>query len=78
MGWPMFVYKLIVAGSIEEKILEMQARKAALAAGLLSEDDGAGAKFSAEDIETLLAPIPDDDASARPKRRAVKQLNDTD
>ena len=37
----MFVYKLIAAGSIEEKILAMQERKAALAAGILSEDASA-------------------------------------
>ncbi|WP_277187023.1 DEAD/DEAH box helicase, partial [Caballeronia sp. BR00000012568055] len=52
---PVFVYKLIAAGSIEEKILEMQARKAALAAGILSEDAGEIAKFSEEDIDALFA-----------------------
>jgi superfamily II DNA or RNA helicase len=56
---PVFVYKLVAAGSIEEKILDMQARKAALAAGILSEDAQAVAKFSAEDIDALFAPIPD-------------------
>nr|WP_061122510.1 DEAD/DEAH box helicase [Caballeronia catudaia] len=57
---PVFVYKLVAAGSIEEKILDMQERKAALAAGILSEDAKAVAKFSAEDIDALFAPIPDD------------------
>ena len=33
-----FVYKLVVAGSIEEKILALQEKKAELAAGILSED----------------------------------------
>jgi SNF2 family DNA or RNA helicase len=56
---PVFVYKLVAAGSIEEKILEMQGRKAALAAGILSEDARAVEKFSAEDIEALFAPIAD-------------------
>jgi hypothetical protein len=37
---PVFVYKLIVGGSIEEKILALQERKAELAAGILSEDRG--------------------------------------
>jgi SNF2 family DNA or RNA helicase len=31
---PVFVYKLIVAGSVEEKILDLQARKKALADAL--------------------------------------------
>nr|WP_309243189.1 MULTISPECIES: DEAD/DEAH box helicase [unclassified Caballeronia] len=56
---PVFVYKLVAAGSIEEKILDMQERKAALAAGILSEDAQAVSKFSAEDIDALFAPIPD-------------------
>ncbi|WP_442857248.1 DEAD/DEAH box helicase [Burkholderia sp. PAMC 28687] len=55
---PVFVYKLIVAGSIEERIVAMQDRKAALADSILREDAVAGAKFSAEDIEALLAPMP--------------------
>ncbi|KXU89406.1 helicase [Caballeronia megalochromosomata] len=56
---PVFVYKLVVTGSIEEKILAMQERKAALAAGILSEDTRAVEKFSAEDIDALFAPLPD-------------------
>ena len=35
------------------------ASKAALAAGILSEDARAVEKFSAEDLDALLAPIPD-------------------
>jgi SNF2 family DNA or RNA helicase len=52
-----FVYKLIVAGSIEEKILGLQDKKAALAEGILSEKGDALAKFSADDISALLAPL---------------------
>jgi len=55
---PVFVYKLIVAGSIEEKILALQERKAALAAQILSEDQGVDAKFGREDIAALFAPLP--------------------
>ncbi|SAK72004.1 SNF2-related protein [Caballeronia calidae] len=55
---PVFVYKLIATGSIEEKILEMQERKAALAAGILSADARAVEKFSAEDLDALFAPLP--------------------
>ncbi len=54
---PVFVYKLIVAGSIEERILELQARKAALAEGVLGEDAGDALKFSADDLAGLLAPL---------------------
>jgi len=53
-----FVYKLVVAGSIEEKILAMQEQKAALAAGILSDDKGGGVKFSEADLTALLAPLP--------------------
>jgi len=56
---PVFVYKLIVAGSIEEKILALQERKAELAAHILSEDRGVDAKFGRDDIAALFAPLPD-------------------
>ena len=52
-----FVYKLVVEGSIEERILELQSRKAALAEGVLGSDDGAAQKFSVEDLQGLLAPL---------------------
>ncbi len=54
---PVFVFKLICAGSIEERILALQERKAALAAGILSEDADALAKFGEADIAALLAPL---------------------
>jgi superfamily II DNA or RNA helicase len=56
-----FVYKLVVAGSIEEKILALQEKKAELAAGILSEDASGLVKFGEADIAALLAPLPDDD-----------------
>ena len=55
---PVFVYKLIVAGSIEEKILALQERKADLAAGILSADSSAVLKFGEDDIAALFAPLP--------------------
>ena len=55
---PVFVYKLIVAGSIEEKILVLQEKKAALAASILSDDRAGEVKFSETDIRALLAPLP--------------------
>lgn len=53
-----FVYKLVVAGSIEEKILVLQEKKAELAASVLSEDSAALSKFGESDIRALLAPLP--------------------
>ena len=55
---PVFVYKLIVAGSIEEKILALQERKAELAAGILSEDRGVEVKFGNDDLAALFEPLP--------------------
>ncbi len=55
---PVFVYKLIVAGSIEEKILVLQERKAELAAQILADDVSIDAKFSNEDLAALFAPLP--------------------
>jgi superfamily II DNA or RNA helicase len=55
-----FVYKLVVAGSIEEKILALQEKKAELAAGILSEDSAGLTKFNEADIAALLAPLPTD------------------
>ncbi|GAA5176501.1 hypothetical protein GCM10025771_11380 [Niveibacterium umoris] len=54
-----FVYKLVVAGSIEEKILALQEQKAALAAGILSEDHAGDAKFDEAGLQALFAPLPD-------------------
>jgi SNF2 family DNA or RNA helicase len=57
-----FVYKLVVAGSIEEKILALQEKKAELAAGILSEDSTGLTKFGEADIAALLAPLPKDES----------------
>ena len=54
---PVFVYKLVVEGSIEERMLALQARKAALAEGVLGFDAAASAKFGADDLRGLLAPL---------------------
>jgi SNF2 family DNA or RNA helicase len=54
---PVFVYKLIALGTIEERLLELQQRKSALAKGVL---DGAGGSFSSfdeRDLEVLLRPL---------------------
>jgi SNF2 family DNA or RNA helicase len=51
-----FVHKLICEGTIEERILELQQRKAALVAGLLDASAPA-VSLTAEDLEMLLSPI---------------------
>lgn len=55
---PVFVYKLIAAGSVEEKIVAMQQQKAALADAILADNASGNAKFSVNDIEALFEPIP--------------------
>ena len=55
---PVFVYKLIVAGSIEERILSLQERKANLSAGVLAVDRGIDLKFGEDDLAALFAPLP--------------------
>ncbi|WP_343582908.1 DEAD/DEAH box helicase [Herbaspirillum sp.] len=52
-----FVYKLVVEGSIEERLLELQARKSALAEGVLGRDDAQAVKFGEEELQALLAPL---------------------
>jgi SNF2 family DNA or RNA helicase len=54
---PVFVYKLVVQGSIEDRMLALQARKSALAASVLGHDAAGAAKFSLEDLQGLLAPL---------------------
>ena len=54
---PVFVYKLIVSGSVEEKILALQARKKNLADSLFTEGNAGRTGFSAEDLELLFQPI---------------------
>ncbi|PFH09924.1 helicase-like protein [Collimonas sp. PA-H2] len=52
-----FVYKIVVEGSIEERIIDLQARKSALAEGVLGSDAALQTKFSSEDLLLLLAPL---------------------
>lgn len=52
---PVFVYKLIAAGTVEERIVEMQARKAELAAGLF--DETAPLQLDAAGIDQLFSPL---------------------
>jgi SNF2 family DNA or RNA helicase len=54
---PVLVYKLVVQGSIEERMLELQARKLALSNSVLGHDAAGALKFDAVDLEALLAPL---------------------
>ena len=54
---PVFVYKLVVEGSIEERMLELQARKLALADSVLGHDAASAPKFDQADLDALLAPL---------------------
>jgi len=53
-----FVYKLIAADTVEERIVELQERKAALASLALSEDGVALPAMDAEDIDYLFGVAP--------------------
>ncbi len=56
---PVFVHNLIVAGSVEERMLRLQERKRHLADTILG---GARAefRFSEEEVDDLFAPLPED------------------
>jgi len=54
---PVFVYNLIAAGSVEERMLGLQSKKRALAQGILSDCGPARLSFSEEDVEGLMAPL---------------------
>ena len=55
---PVFVYKLIAKGTLEERIVEMQNKKGALAAGLLEGDASAAVGLNAEDLKALFEVVP--------------------
>ncbi len=54
---PVFVYNLIVAGSVEERMLGLQRRKRALAAGLLGRPAPAAVPLTPSDVDRLFAPM---------------------
>ena len=58
---PVFVYKLIAAGSVEERILDLQARKAALAQGILDGGLSDATQLTTGDLDRLFAPLADDE-----------------
>ena len=56
---PVFVYKLIARGTVEEKIQHLQKEKSDLAAGVLDGRQAGDWKMQNDDIEALFAPLPD-------------------
>jgi len=52
---PVFVYKLIAQGTVEEKILKLQADKHALVSQLYTAGNGSPS-LSADDFDALLGP----------------------
>lgn len=54
---PVFVYKLVAYGTIEQKLMVLQAKKRELAQGIYDERGNADTYFSEGDLEHLLAPI---------------------
>ncbi|WP_268800626.1 DEAD/DEAH box helicase [Pseudomonas huanghezhanensis] len=55
---PVFVYKMIARGTVEEKIQHLQQEKSALAAGVLDGRVAGDWKLRDDDIEALFAPLP--------------------
>ncbi|WP_108262311.1 DEAD/DEAH box helicase [Mangrovicoccus ximenensis] len=55
---PVFVHRLVAAGTVEERILEMQARKQALADALFAEGNaGTDTLLDAATLQDLFAPL---------------------
>ena len=54
---PVFVYKLITMGTVEEKIQAMQARKQALADNLFDRSGGMQANWTDADLDLLFEPL---------------------
>jgi superfamily II DNA or RNA helicase len=54
---PVFAYKLLTEGTVEEKIAQLQARKAALADALFGGGGAGATALTAEDLEGLFEPM---------------------
>jgi len=55
---PVFVYNLIVAGSVEERMLHLQRRKRRLAESILA--PRGGVSLDSNEVDSLFAPLPSD------------------
>ncbi|MBS4099069.1 MAG: DEAD/DEAH box helicase [Sulfuricella sp.] len=54
---PVFVYKLVTEGTVEEKIVALQGKKRELAQGVLEGNGETGAPLSADDLTMLFEPL---------------------
>jgi len=66
-----FVYKLVAKDTLEERIVAMQARKAALAKGLHGSEQGDAVRLTESELAWLLQPIglaPSNDRATARKR----------
>jgi SNF2 family DNA or RNA helicase len=52
---PVFAYRLVASGTVEEKILELQARKRALADAVIHADESLLSTLSADELRALLS-----------------------
>jgi SNF2 family DNA or RNA helicase len=57
---PVFVYNLVTAGSVEERMLALQQRKRELAQSVLAQPTEAGPVLGECDVEQLFAPLPEE------------------
>ena len=60
---PVFVYKLIAKGTLEEKIQELQQRKADLATAMLSSGQAQHVQITPEDLQSIFRPLEEVDIS---------------
>ncbi|HET6699214.1 MAG TPA: DEAD/DEAH box helicase [Nocardioidaceae bacterium] len=51
---PVMVYRMVSSGTIEEKVMELKERKAALFSRVIGDGEGAGVPLGAEDVRALL------------------------
>jgi len=54
---PVFVYRLVAQGTVEERMLDLQARKRALADALYGDEERVAGDLNEADLAALLAPI---------------------
>jgi SNF2 family DNA or RNA helicase len=54
---PVFVYKLLTEGTVEQKIAELQTRKQRLSNAMLETDQQSDSLLTSEDLEALFAPL---------------------
>ena len=54
---PVFVYKLIAKGTLEEKIQALQQRKSELADSMLAEGEAQNMRVTQEDLQAIFAPL---------------------